>query len=209
MAGSKQAHWQQVFAGKAEDEHSWYQADPSASLALIEKFAPDRSARILDVGAGTSQLADRLLDAGYSTITCLDISAAALAKIRARLRPRAKRKGVRFIEADLTAFSPDFQVDVWHDRAVFHFLTEPMHREAYKRALMQAVPVGGVCVFFTFALGGPTQCSGLDIRQYDADGMKAELGPAFSLLQTNTQVHKTPSGNHQLFACFVFKRIED
>jgi len=155
-------HWETVYTSKGDAELSWTQAEPAASLALIEEVCP--AGRVIDVGGGTSLLAARLLDRGYA-VTVLDISQAAIDRARQRLGARAGEVG--WVVADVTA-APDLGTfDVWHDRAVFHFLTAPADRAAYAALLARTVPAGGHAVIATFALDGPEKCSGLEVRRYD------------------------------------------
>ena len=160
--------------------------------------------RVLDVGGGRSVLAERLLDLGYA-VSVLDISAAALASAQARLGSRARQ--VDWIVADVTAMPSLPECDVWHDRAVFHFLTSEADRAAYVRLLERTVPVGGHVVMGTFALDGPAKCSGLDVRRYDAAMLAEELGPRFALLKSEPEVHVTPAGQRQSFQFSLFRRV--
>ena len=199
--GSKE-HWENVYVAKNDDEVSWTQADPQMSLALIaEVCAPP--GRVIDVGGGTSPLAERLLDAGYAA-TVLDISEAALARSRARLGERASN--VRWLAADITAAPEVGQHDVWHDRAVFHFLTRHEDRQRYVESMTRALPPGRHAVIATFALDGPEMCSGLPVRRYDARSLAAELGHAFQLLKSIPETHLTPWGKPQAFQYSVFRR---
>ncbi len=163
---SKQ-HWESVYAGNPADRVSWYQPHAALSMRLIEAAGVPRAGEIVDVGGGASTLVDDLLDAGYRAITVLDLSGAALATARARLGPRAG--AVRWIEGDVTrvAFARH-RYDLWHDRAVFHFLTDPADRAAYRAQILRAVKPGGHVVMATFAEDGPSECSGLPVMRYDA-----------------------------------------
>lgn len=202
MTDTKQ-HWERVYAEKSPLEVSWYQKEPAVSLRLIERCALAREAAIIDVGGGASVLVDRLLDAGYRRLTVLDISARALECARARLGPRAQQ--VAWIEADVTRFEPACPYALWHDRAVFHFLTRAEDRGHYLQTLRRALPAGGHLVLAAFAIGGPTRCSGLDIVQYDAAGLSAELGVRFELVDRIAETHLTPAGKAQQFTYFRFR----
>ncbi|MBL8607578.1 MAG: class I SAM-dependent methyltransferase [Myxococcales bacterium] len=191
------AHWSAVYRDKAHDAVSWYQRAPGASLALVRAAGLPAGARILDVGAGASTLADALVDGGYD-LTLLDVASPALEVTRARLGDRASK--VRFVVADVTAWQPDATWDLWHDRAVFHFLVDPSARAAYVRALSAAVAPGGQAVIGAFAPDGPERCSGLPVRRYSPEGLAAELGDAFSLVEAAREVHVTPWGAEQRFA---------
>ncbi len=203
MTTDGQRHWTDVYQNRATDAVSWYQADPHLSLALIQKAVPETTAAVLDVGAGGSVLVDRLLDAGYSDISVLDIAAPALAQAKARLGGRASK--VRWYEADVTAFTPPQQYDLWHDRAAFHFLTEDAAQQRYVAHLRAALKPGGALVIATFAVGGPEKCSGLDIVQYDTMRMQTVLGSAFILREHHEENHETPGGSIQKFAYFLFR----
>jgi SAM-dependent methyltransferase len=204
MSDTRQGHWNGVFATKADEAVSWFQATPEPSLDLIRACRLAKDACILDVGAGASRLPDALLEEGFTNIAVLDISAVALARTRARLGERAH--AVRFIVADLAAWQPDFQVDLWHDRAVLHFLTDLEERAAYAEALRRAVKPGGYVLISGFAPSGPERCSGLPVFRADQDSIAALLGPAFGLLEAFGEDHQTPSGDRQHFVFTRFQR---
>jgi SAM-dependent methyltransferase len=178
---------------------SWFQEHAEQSLRLIADTGMPPSASVIDVGGGASTLVDDLLARGYSSLTVLDISGAALAAARSRLGNRAA--GVRWIEGDITdpALFPADSFDIWHDRAVFHFLTEPADRRAYVRNVLHAVRSGGHVIVSTFAEDGPLQCSGLPVMRYDADALHDEFGAAFELVRHEREAHRTPAGNTQKF----------
>ncbi len=203
MTGRKE-HWEQIYSEKSALEVSWYQREPAISLRLIDHCKLARDVPIIDIGGGASVLVDRLLDAGYSRLTVLDIAAQSLAAARARLGPRERR--VEWIEADITEFIPPHPFGLWHDRAVFHFLVEPDDRTRYVETLKQALAPGGYVVLAAFAIGGPTQCSGLDIVQYDAAGLVTELGAEFELLEQTSETHLTPANKAQLFRYYRLLR---
>jgi SAM-dependent methyltransferase len=195
-------HWENVYTSKSDEELSWMQAEPATSLALIARACSADS--VIDVGGGTSLLAERLLDEGYA-VTVLDISQAAIDRARQRLGARASEVG--WIVADVTA-GPDLGTfDVWHDRAVFHFLTAPADRAAYAELLARTVPVGGHAVIATFALDGPEKCSGLEVRRYDGNSLAAELGPRFRLMKSVPELHRTPRNAPQSFQYSLFQRV--
>jgi 2-polyprenyl-3-methyl-5-hydroxy-6-metoxy-1,4-benzoquinol methylase len=197
------SHWDNVYQTKGEDDLSWTQPTPSTSLSLIKSLAPERQSSIIDVGGGTSLLAACLLDEGYSSAAVLDISAVALAQAKIRLGSRAER--IEWIEASVTEFYPSRTFDVWHDRAVFHFLTSPDDRRSYVGALTQAVP-SGHAIISTFSMRGPEKCSGLEIVRYDEEKISREIGASFSLQKSFEETHVTPWGAEQQFAYFVFGR---
>jgi ubiquinone/menaquinone biosynthesis C-methylase UbiE len=184
---------------------SWYQSHPDTSLSLIRSCQIEKNAALIDVGAGASVLVDHLLDEGYLDVTVLDIAKAALDLSRRRLGARADQ--VRWQVADVTEFLPDRSYDLWHDRAVLHFLTDPELRAAYRAALEQALLPGGHLVVGTFAMDGPTKCSGLEIVQYDAAKLLDLLGPEFILREEQKEAHVTPAGAIQQFAWFVLQRV--
>ena len=198
-------HWERVYATKPADNVSWFQAHAKQSLRLIRGAGVPCSASIIDVGGGASTLVDDLLDSGYSAITVLDLSAAALAAARKRLGSRSS--AVQWIEANITdVLLPVHSYDVWHDRAVFHFLTSPLERHAYVEAVLRAVKPGGHVIVATFAEDGPTQCSGLPVMRYSANELHAEFGAPFTLLQHEKEEHHTPFGTVQKFVyCYCRK----
>jgi ubiquinone/menaquinone biosynthesis C-methylase UbiE len=192
------AHWETVYRTKRADEVSWFQREPAISLSLIRRAAPETSARIIDVGGGASRLVDALLGTGYSHLTVLDLSPTALAQARARLGDAAAR--VCWLEADvLNAKLPDAGFDLWHDRAVFHFLTSSSDRDAYLGQVRRAVRPGGHVLLATFAEDGPTTCSGLPVARYSTEALLNELGGAFQLVESIREQHVTPSGTRQSF----------
>ncbi|MBW8371322.1 MAG: class I SAM-dependent methyltransferase [Thiobacillus sp.] len=197
-------HWETVYSNKAVDQVSWFQPHASSSLRLIEECA-DKDAHIIDVGGGASMLVDDLLDAGYRNLSVLDLAESALATSRARLGARAQ--SVRWIAADITrAELPAARYDVWHDRAVFHFLTDPADRARYVEQVLKSVKSGGHVIVAAFGPGGPLQCSGLDVVRYAPDALHAEFGAPFQLLRHETETHHTPSGQDQDFVyCYCVR----
>lgn len=197
MGIETQNHWNRVYTTKATDAVSWYQARPRVSLELIAAAPLPVSAPIIDIGGGASKLVDCLLDAGHTALTMLDISGAALDAARKRLGARAG--SVRWIEADVREFAPPLRYDLWHDRAVFHFLTDPADRAAYMAALRRSLNPHAHVVIATFALDGPPRCSGLDVARYDAASLRAEFGTDFEMLESRRETHVTPAGSEQRF----------
>lgn len=175
------------------------------SLELIESIGVARTDPLIDVGAGTSYLVDRLLERGYVDLTVLDVSEAALSHVRERLNHAAAR--VTWIRADILAFRPERRYALWHDRAVFHFLTEPERRRAYADVLSRAVRPNGHVIIATFALGGPSKCSGLPVMTYDAQGLATELGSGFELVRAEEESHPTPAGTVQPFQYGLFRHV--
>jgi ubiquinone/menaquinone biosynthesis C-methylase UbiE len=200
----RKTHWEHVYSTKPETGVSWYQEDPCLSLELIRLVAPAEDGRIIDVGGGASALVDRRLDLCFGEIAVVDISETALGKARARLGERAER--VRWVVADVTEVSELGVFDVWHDRAVFHFLTEESDRRAYVELARRTVPVGGHLIIASFADDGPKRCSDLDVCRYNAHTMAAEFGGGFSLVRAAKETHTTPRGSHQAFFYGVLRR---
>ena len=199
-------HWEKVYETKAADAVSWFQEHAGLSLDLIKATGAARDAAIIDVGGGASTLVDDLVAEGYTDLTVLDLSAAALSAARRRLG--AREGGVRWIEADITSVDlPASRYDIWHDRAVFHFLTDPADRAAYVRTVFQSVKPGGHVIVATFAEDGPVQCSGLPVMRYRADELHDEFGEAFTLLKHQKEAHHTPSGMVQQFVYCYCRRI--
>ena len=193
-----QNHWERIYTQKAPDEVSWYRPHLETSLALIEEAARPRSASIIDVGAGESTLVDDLLARGYTNITVLDISQTAIDATRNRLAEGSKR--VRWLVGDVTRVELEpAAYDVWHDRAVFHFLTAEGDRVAYVRQVARAVKPGGHVIVSAFGPEGPMRCSGLDVIRYDAESLHAEFGPRFRLIRSLNELHRTPFGTTQQF----------
>lgn len=201
---NRKQHWEGVYSAKSPLEVSWYQKAPVLSLRLIAATGVARDAPVIDVGGGASVLVDSLLAAGYTRLSVLDISAQALAHARQRLGTQAAQ--VEWLEADITSFVPPHAYSVWHDRAVFHFLTDADDRRRYVQAVQQGIGVGGHLIIAAFAIGGPLQCSGLDIVQYDAAKLSAEIGPGFRLVEAADELHATPAGKEQKFGYYRFRR---
>ncbi len=198
-------HWNKVYETKASDNVSWFQEHAEQSLRLIRATGVPTSASIIDVGGGASTLVDDLLLNGYTSLSVLDLSAKALAAARQRLGARANE--VEWITADIThAALPVHTYDVWHDRAVFHFLTTPEQRRAYVDTVLRALKPGGHVIVATFAEDGPLQCSGLPVMRYSPKGLHTEFGAPFTLLQHEQEEHHTPSGAVQRFVyCYCRK----
>ena len=195
-------HWEQVYRTKGPDQVSWFQAEARLSRELIVGAVPDRTASIIDIGAGASTLVDGLLGAGYRNLTVIDLSSAALELTKARLGPAAD--DVTWQAADiLSAELPAQAFDVWHDRAVFHFLTDASDRARYVAQVRHAVRPGGIVLVATFAEDGPLRCSGLEVARYSPDALHAEFGDAFALLASHRELHTTPSGATQAFTYCV------
>ena len=191
-------HWEQVYQTRRPTEVSWFQAEATLSLELIRAIAPGRGSRIIDVGGGSSTLVDGLVAAGYYDITVLDISQTALAVARRRLGAAAPR--VCWLEADVLQDTlPAASFDVWHDRAVFHFLTNRFERERYIAQVRRAMRPGGHVLVATFADDGPTKCSGLPVTRYGPAALHRTFGAGFRLLTSRREDHITPGGTRQPF----------
>ena len=197
-------HWQNVYATKGETEVSWFQDNPTISRDMIRAANPDPGAAIIDIGGGASRLVDALLQHGYRDIAVLDLSANALDATKKRIGAAAST--VDWIVADATTWQPAKTYDVWHDRAAFHFLTDPRDRAAYVERLLSAVAPAGQVIIATFALDGPEKCSGLPVQRHDSASLSAELGPEFELVETQSEIHHTPWHSTQAFQFSRFRR---
>lgn len=200
---SNEEHWTAIYLRHRANQLSWFQAKPTCSLGLIESAGLARSDPILDVGGGTSLLVDHLLDRGYRDVTVLDLAVPALDAVRARLSPR--NQTVTLLHADLAHFTPQRRYGLWHDRAVFHFLTSTQDRRSYLRALVASLRPGGHVVIGTFAPDGPPRCSGLDVVRYEPSALAATLGPRFALVRMERELHVTPTGVVQPFQYSLFR----
>lgn len=202
MVFDKKAHWQNIYQDKPALEVSWYQQLPKLSLELINRSRLHKNDAIIDVGGGASVLVDYLLKEGYSAMSVLDISENALASAKKRLAADAGK--VDWYEQDITEFKPSHPFSLWHDRAVFHFLTDKSDRAKYVKVLKQALKPGGHLIIAAFAVGGPQRCSGLDIVQYDEAKLMKELGKGFELREVSSETHITPTNQAQKFQYFWF-----
>jgi SAM-dependent methyltransferase len=200
----KKEHWDKAHAARHPRDVSWYEQLPALSLRMIQQSNAATDTPLIDVGGGASLLVDFLLEDGYRDITVLDLSGIALDKARRRLGEKSSR--VEWIEQDITCFEAERKYGLWHDRALFHFLTLENDRGKYIQALRRALQPGGQLVISTFAIGGPERCSGLDIVQYDAQKLERELGGGFTLLEHEQVLHQTPAQKEQLFGFYRFIR---
>jgi 2-polyprenyl-3-methyl-5-hydroxy-6-metoxy-1,4-benzoquinol methylase len=199
-------HWENVYATRAPESVSWYRAHLETSLALIERATNARSASIIDIGGGESTLVDDLLLRGYGNVTVLDVSRTAIEVTKKRLGSPAEQ--VRWLVADIAAVDlKPHAYDLWHDRAVFHFLTTPERRIAYVRQVTRAVKPGGHVIVRTFGPEGPRECSGLEVVRYDAESLHGEFGRHFRLIESSKELHQTPLGTTQQFL-YCYCRIE-
>lgn len=200
----KKSHWENIYSHKPLTEVSWYQPVPQTSLDLISEFHLPKTAKIIDVGGGDSLLVDHLLDLGYEDITVLDISENALLRAKERLGEKAGK--IRWIIADITTFKPQEKYDCWHDRAVFHFLTEENDIERYTQVISTGIREGGALILGTFAENGPTKCSGIPIRQYSESMMAGRFAYGFEKIKCEQTEHPTPFGTVQNFTFCTFRR---
>jgi SAM-dependent methyltransferase len=201
---SRQAHWQNVYSTRGEREVSWFEERPALSLDLIRVAGATPRSSVIDVGGGASRLVDALLADSFEAVTVLDISEAALAAVKRRLGNAAGK--VTWIVSDITAWEPGQRYDLWHDRAVLHFLTDASDRAAYVARLTRALRPGGHAIIGSFALDGPERCSGLPVVRYDATKLAALLGADFELVEDRRQDHPTPMGSVQRFQFSLFRR---
>lgn len=198
-------HWENIYETKTPTRVSWYQEHAQTSLQFIQRAGIQKTDPIIDVGGGASTLVDDLLAAGFQHITVLDISAKALELARARLGKRAAN--VTWLEADITqADLPEQTFALWHDRAVFHFLTQPADRQRYIESARRALRKGGYLIIATFALDGPDHCSGLEVMRYSPESLHAELGAGFELADSMRETHRTSFGTEQRFIYCRFRR---
>jgi hypothetical protein len=197
-------HWNRIYETKDATEMSWTQPSPALSLDLIAETGIAKNAGVIDIGGGASPLVDALLDAGYDNLAVLDISGAALERSRERLGTRADQ--VEWIESDITRFAASRRYAIWHDRAVFHFLTAAEDRRKYVAAMLETLQENGHAIIATFSIDGPQKCSGLEIVQYDEQTIVAEIGPEMALRDVRREIHRTPWGSEQRFVYFRFER---
>ena len=201
---NRKEHWETVYTKNDDTQVSWYQPDPEISFRLIEKASPGKGS-VIDIGGGTSRLAEKLLEHGYKDVAVLDISATAVAKAKARLAQRAGL--IQWIVGDITQVQHVGQFDVWHDRAGFHFLGDPADRKRYVDLAGRTLRKGGRLVIGTFAKDGPARCSGLDVCRYDRATLAAEFMPFFCAAEETSHLHHTPSGKPQQFIFFTLERL--
>ncbi len=200
----RKSHWEEVFRSKDPEEVSWYQPHSEHSLELIRRVAPGQEAAILDVGGGASTLVDDLLSAGYRNVAVLDVSGAALERARERLGLAAR--DVRWLVADVLEVElPEGSIDVWHDRAAFHFLTSGQDQQRYVERVRHALKPRGHVVISTFAEDGPSRCSGLEVRRYSPESLQAAFGAGFRLVLSTRELHVTPAGREQAFIYCVLQ----
>lgn len=203
MSVSRKEHWEHVYETKGPTELSWFQAEPSVSMAMIRATEVPNEAPIIDVGAGVSSLVDELQNSGFSNITVLDIANAAIAVSRERLGDAAS--SVKWVSADVLEWVPKERYHVWHDRAVFHFLVEEASVKTYLNTMRAALVPGGYFVLATFGPAGPERCSGLAVQRYSIEALADLLGEDFELISHELEDHMTPAGNAQQFLCSCWR----
>jgi hypothetical protein len=203
----RSGHWDAVYEQKGPAQLSWYQREPLVAAELIWRLDLPTDAAIIDVGGGASTLVDILLGAGYEDVSVLDVSSAALEAAQHRLGEASQR--VTWLRRDLLQWEPDRRYDLWHDRAVFHFLVGSAERDLYRRALGNALRSDAHAIVATFALNGPTHCSGLEVRRYSPEGICQELGAEFALVAARGESHTTPGGMTQPFSWAMMRRRPD
>jgi SAM-dependent methyltransferase len=201
---SLKSRWERIYSERDPTRISWYQAHPEYSLNLIGETGAGRDARIIDVGGGGSALVDNLLAAGYTDITVLDIAPTAIEQARRRLGGQAEK--VVWHEGDIKNYAPDKQYDIWHDRAVFHFLVDGEDRARYLAALDRTLKADGHVIIATFSENGPSQCNGLEVVRYSPESLSRELAPLLRLVETQVEEHQTPVGGIQQFVYCRFRR---
>lgn len=204
MAFDSKQHWEKVYQEKEPAQVSWYQTYPAISLDLIASTGIGPMEKIIDIGGGASVLADKLLDKGFKDITVLDISLKAIQYAKERLGKRDAE--ITWIDSDIIQFKPSYQYGFWHDRAVFHFLTESEDRKKYIEVMKKAVRPGGHVIMATFALEGPPKCSGLNVERYDPEKLSKEIGISFHLIKSMNETHITPWNSEQKFVYCMFKK---
>ncbi|GAA2785896.1 class I SAM-dependent methyltransferase [Mycolicibacterium pallens] len=199
---ARAAHWNERYRSVGAEHVSWFEPEPNQSLALVQLVAADHNASVIDIGGGASSLAGCLLERGHTDVSVLDVSKEALDAAKARL---PKPELVTWIQADLLEWTPDRRWRIWHDRAVFHFLTEQRDRATYRSLLHRAIEPGGAAIIATFGQDGPTSCSGLPVARYSVEALAAEIGPGFTLIGSGGYDHHTPAGVTQKFAWVVLR----
>ena len=200
----RKEHWNKIYSTRKLEEVSWYQPIPETSLKIIEGLNLGSGASILDIGGGDSFLVDHLIQEGYEDVNVLDVSERAIDRAKTRLGSSADK--AYFAVSDIIEFEPDRQYDLWHDRAVLHFLTEDREAEKYVSILKQSLAPGGYVIIGEFSKDGPTKCSGMEVRQYDEASLSGLLGEEFEVLQSFRTDHPTPSGKTQNFVFEVFRK---
>ncbi|TAL31392.1 MAG: class I SAM-dependent methyltransferase [Alphaproteobacteria bacterium] len=201
----KKSHWEDIYQRKGADKVSWHQEQPGLSLRMIADAGLERGAAIIDVGGGASRLIDSLIAQGYTNLTVLDISGRALEAAKERLGPLSQR--VQWVESDIADFKPRQKFKFWHDRAVFHFLTDPQDRDRYLETMRRSLDAGSYAMIAAFAPDGPEKCSGLPVQRYSHESLQLALGPSYKELAHHSETHVTPAGGQQKFVYALFRKM--
>jgi 2-polyprenyl-3-methyl-5-hydroxy-6-metoxy-1,4-benzoquinol methylase len=201
---TRKEHWENIYCTKQENEVSWFQQYPKTSMSFIELFSLKKDSKIIDIGGGDSHFVDTLLEAGFTNVTVLDISAKAIERAKIRLGKNADK--VKWIVSDVTEFVPTEKYDFWHDRAAFHFLTEEAQADKYVEITNKGIAENGILVLGTFSVSGPKKCSGLEIKQYSEESMSGKFEKYFNRVKCITEDHQTPFNTTQNFLFCSFKK---
>jgi trans-aconitate methyltransferase len=202
---TRKDHWENVYVTKNRDQLSWTQNNRSTSIEWMLRLSPNHDAKVIDIGGGTSEFVDQLLDAGFPSPTVLDISSSAIEKAKQRLGQNSQL--VKWITTDVATFQPTEKYNLWHDRAAFHFLTKKEDRAHYIAVLKASLPIDGYALIATFAPNGPEKCSGLEVVRYSEEDLAAELGSDFELVKSQRETHVTPWGSEQAFVYCLFQKV--
>ncbi|MDP2926403.1 MAG: class I SAM-dependent methyltransferase [Nanoarchaeota archaeon] len=198
-------HWENIYNLKNFNEVSWYQESPKTSIDLIQSVDPDKNAYIIDVGGGNSNLVDNLIELGFKNIFVLDISLKALEKSKQRLNEKSKT--INWINSDIKEFKTNEKFDIWHDRALFHFLISEEDIKKYIESVNRFLKPAGYLIIATFSLKGPKKCSGLDTKQYSEDSIRKIFNKGFEYIKSFEEIHNTPFNTTQSFIWNVFKKL--
>jgi 2-polyprenyl-3-methyl-5-hydroxy-6-metoxy-1,4-benzoquinol methylase len=201
---TRKEHWENIYCTKQENEVSWFQQYPKTSMSFVELFSLKKDSKIIDIGGGDSHFVDALLEAGFTNVTVLDISAKAIERAKIRLGKNADK--VKWIVSDVTEFVPTEKYDFWHDRAAFHFLTEEAQADKYVEITNKGIAENGILVLGTFSVSGPKKCSGLEIKQYSEESMSGKFEKYFNRVKCITEDHQTPFNTTQNFLFCSFKK---
>lgn len=201
---TRKEHWENIYCTKQEDEVSWFQQYPNTSMSFVELFSLRKDSSIIDIGGGDSHFVDALLEAGFTNITVLDISAKAIERAKLRLGKNAEK--VKWIVSDVTEFNPTEKYDFWHDRAAFHFLTEESQADKYVEITDKGIAENGILVLGTFSVNAPKKCSGLEIKQYSEESISHKFEKYFNRVKCITEDHQTPFNTTQNFLFCSFKK---
>lgn len=197
-------HWENIYANKGDQDVSWYQAIPTTSIQLIENHLHQKEKPVIDIGGGNSNLTSELTKKGFSKLNVLDISKNALERTSKKLGEKSNQ--INWINSNVLELKSDIKYSLWHDRAVFHFLTTQQEKEAYKQVLLNLLDQNGIFILSTFSKSGPLKCSGLNISQYDIEDFNELFSDSFELIETFTEDHTTPFDTTQNFIYSVWRK---